>query len=280
MTTNNVITIILVVLFCVAWSIIVHFFIKPRFEKRKKINASFVVEVSIVLVWVVGIFLICKSVPSLSSVSQTIAASSGLAAIVLGLAAQESFSNILAGFMISAFKPFEIGDRISISGEDINGFVESINLRHTIIRTYTNVSIIIPNSVIGAAKIENSTLTDGISYPIELTVAYEDDDKRMRAMQIMEEVVMAHPLFYDNRSKSDVESGVPATRALCTGFDESGIRLKILMWTKTFVDNPIACSDCRMEILRRFEKEGIEIPYNKIIIEKIKIPSQCNTQIL
>lgn len=271
---------VLIVLFCSGWTFAVHFLIKPRCQKRKKINASFVAEVSMVLFWFVGAFIICRSIPSLDSITQTIAASSGVAAIVIGLAAQESFSNILAGFMISAFKPFEIGDRISISGEDINGFVESINLRHTIIRTYTNISIVIPNSVIGSAKIENSTLTDGISYPIELTVAYEDDSKRTRAMEIMEDVVSSHPLFYDSRSPSDVKNGVSAAKALCTGFDDSGIHLKILMWTKTFIDNPIACSDCRMEILRRFEKEGIEIPYNKIIIEKIKKPSNDIQQIL
>lgn len=280
MNVKIFLTILLILLVCGLWTCVAHFFVRTRFKKAKKMNASFATDVSVVLAWVAGVFLICKSVPGLSSVTTTLAASSGLAAIVLGLAAQESFSNILAGFMISAFKPFEIGDRISISGEDISGFVESINLRHTIIRTYTNISIIIPNSVIGSAKIENSTYTNGISYPIELTVAYEDENKRQRAMEIMEEVVTSHPLFFDIRSEKAKEDGTPAAKTLCTGFDSSGIHLKVLMCTKTFIDNPVACSECRMEILKRFDDEGIEIPYDKIIIEKIKIPSQCNTQIL
>ena len=37
-----------------------------------------------------------------------------------------------------------------------------------------------------------------------------------------------------------------------------------MMWTKDVNDNILACSECRMEILDRFEAEGIEIPYNKL----------------
>ena len=40
------------------------------------------------------------------------------------------------------------------------------------------------------------------------------------------------------------------------------------MWTKEFGDNARACSECRLEILDRFEAEGIEVPYNKVQILK------------
>ena len=56
---------------------------------------------------------------------------------------------------------------------------------------------------------------------------------------------------------------------MCSGFDQNGINLKVMMWTKNVNDNILACSECRMEILDRFEAEGIEIPYNKIqLIER------------
>ena len=47
---------------------------------------------------------------------------------------------------------------------------------------------------------------------------------------------------------------------------ESGIDLRVLMWTENVIDNNKACSDCRLKILDRFEEENIEIPYNKLVV--------------
>ena len=35
-----------------------------------------------------------------------------------------------------------------------------------------------------------------------------------------------------------------------------------------FKDNPITCSECLVELMKRFEQEGIEIPYNKLVVYK------------
>ena len=129
-----------------------------------------------------------------------------------------------------------------------------------------NVTIIIPNSVIGNSKIENTSYVKGASYPIEITIAYEDINKRHRAMEIMEEVVTSHPMFYDRRTPDQISEGFKATECLCINTAESGITLKILVWTEYIIDNAKVCSDCRMEIIDRFEKEGIEIPYNKVVL--------------
>lgn len=239
-------------------------FINKLFNNSKvkeTLHIKFLKNLTIAVIWVIGILTALYRFTNLQHMVSTLLAGSGILAIILGLAAQESFANFFSGIFICLFKPFNIGDRIKVNGDDTTvGTVVDITLRHTVIRTYTNIEVIIPNSVIGDAKIENSTSSVGASYPIEVTIAYEDSNKRRRALEIMEEVVKSHPKFYEPYESS--------THALCIGYGDSGIKLKILMWTEEFNDNAQACSDCRLEILDKFDAEGIEVPYNKIQILK------------
>lgn len=228
---------------------------------KETLHVKFLKNLSVAAIWTVGLMIALYRFSYLQHTVETLLAGSGIIAVILGLAAQESFSNFFSGIFICLFKPFNIGDRIKVNSDaDTVGTVVDITLRHTVIRTYTNIEVIIPNSVMGGAKIENSTSSVGSSYPIEITIAYENSYKRRRALEIMEEVVKEHPNFYSEYSDS--------THALCIGYGDSGIKLKILMWTKEFSDNARACSDCRLEILDRFESEGIEVPYNKIQLLK------------
>lgn len=261
-----VISIIKVLLVCFSLHTLIRVIIRPRLKKRQNINAMFVLEILLVLIWGISGLILCQMIPSLASLTDSLIASSGLIAIVIGLAAQESFANIMSGLFISAFKPFNIGDRIHIVGDTTSGFVKSINLRHTILTTSTGVDVIIPNSAMGSAKIENSSYSVGHSYPIEVNVAYENKEKRHRALEIMEEVVTSHPLFYDWRTDEQIAEEKKAATALCTALGDNGMHLKILMWTERFEDSMRACSECRMEILDRFEEEGIEVPYNKVVL--------------
>lgn len=238
-----------------------------RDKIRSMLHMKFIKNILKAIIWIIGITSIASQFSTFSKLANTILAGSGILAAVVGLAAQESFANILSGMFISLFRPFDVGDRVQIVGDDATtGFIEDITLRHTVIRTYMNARVIIPNSVMNSCKLINTTFTKGGSYKINVTIAYEDKEKRHKAKEILEDVVTNHPLFYDRRTEAEKEAGVKATEALCSNFGESGIDFSILMWTENIADNPKACSDCRMEILDRFEEAGIEIPYNKIVI--------------
>lgn len=211
------------------------------------------------IIYVVGIIWAVSIVPELNRLSTTLLAGSGIVALVVSLSAQESFSNIVSGLFISLFRPFNVGDRIKLVSSGVVGYVESISLRHTIIKTLTNTRITVPNSIMNKEIIENSNLIDNIaSYYVDVSISYESDVDRARA--IMAEIVGSHPLYVDVR-KNLSEEKVPV---LMRAFESSGIALRARVWTKTVDDNFKACSDIRIEILKRFRKEGIEIPYTKV----------------
>lgn len=211
------------------------------------------------VIYIVGVICAVSAIPGLSRLSTTLLAGSGIVALVVSLSAQESFANVISGLFISLFRPFNVGDRIKLVSSDVVGYVESISLRHTVIKTLTNTRVTVPNSVLNKEIIENSNMVENIaSYYVDVSVSYESDIDRARA--IMSEIIGNHPLYVDVR-KDMSEEKVPV---LMRAFEGSGVALRARVWTKTVDDNFKACSDIRVELLRRFREEGVEIPYTKV----------------
>ncbi len=223
---------------------------------RGKIHLIFLKGIILAIVWAAAALTALSGIPAFEKTWETAIASSGIAAVVLGLAAQSTLANVFAGIALSAStsRPFDIGDRIKIDNYD-PGFVENITLRHTVIKTYQNEIIYIPNSIAGSATIVNYTQEDSFSYPIRVQVAYGTDMDK--AMTVMASAIYSHPKHYGARPT-----------VLCKSCDDSGVTLQALVETKDFKDNPRACSECLVEIMKRFKEEGIEIPYNKLVLLK------------
>ena len=221
---------------------------------RGKIHLVFLRGILIAVIWGLEFFTIAGNIPAFKNAWKTFAGSSALIAAIFGLAAQSTLSNVFAGIAISAAKsrPFDIGDRVAIDSID-PGYVEDITLRHTVIKTYQNERIYIPNSTVGSSTIINYTQDRSYSFPITVDVAYGTD--MQRAMDIMADVIANHPCHYGARPT-----------VLCKNCGESGVTLRALVETKDFRDNPKACSDCLVELMKRYAEAGIEIPYNRLVV--------------
>lgn len=241
--------------FVVAW--ILNLIMGKVFSKerlRGKLHLIFLKGIIMAFFWAVAALFAMSGIPAFSKTWETALASSGIVAVVIGLAAQSTLSNVFAGIALSASRsrPFDIGDRVAIDSID-PGFVEDITLRHTVIKTYQNERIYVPNSTVGSATIINYTQDRSYSFPITVSVAYGTDI--YRAMDIMADVIEQHPNHFGARPT-----------VLCKEAGESGITLRVLVETRDFRDNPRTCSDCLIEIMKRFKAEGIEIPYNKLVV--------------
>ncbi len=221
-----------------------------------------------ICIYLIGLLLAIGQIPQLSQVVQTILAGSGIFALAVSLAAQESLNNIISGVFITLFTPFEVGDRVTLVNSKITGNIEDITLRHTIIKTFTNTRIVIPNSTINKETIENSNIIDArTSNFIDIHVAYESDVDR--AMKIMAAVISSHPYYLDVREEED-KPFVPIVKVFVRDLGSSGIALRANMWTRTVDENFQACSDVRLQLKKAFDAAGIEIPYTKYTILRQK----------
>lgn len=203
--------------------------------------------------------------PPFQTFMLSLLASGGIVAIVIGLAAQEAFGNLISGLMILLFKPFAIHDLIKIN-HDLMGTVEGISLRHTTINTYENTKIIIPNSAINKATLENISATNSKGNALIIQIAYESNLDL--AMQIMKEEILKHPDFIDTRTPEQIAAELPAVTIRCTGFLESGVELKTVVATQSNAIGYAMLSDLRIAIKKRFDEHDIEIPYPHVTLTK------------
>jgi small-conductance mechanosensitive channel len=91
----------------------------------------------------------------------TLLATSGVLAIVLGLALQNTLGDVFAGLAINIERPFGAGDWISLAGE-ASGQVMQVNWRATRLRTWSHDMIVVPNSVASKAIVTNHSRPKGL----------------------------------------------------------------------------------------------------------------------
>ncbi|MCR5066599.1 MAG: mechanosensitive ion channel family protein [Erysipelotrichaceae bacterium] len=241
-----------------------------KWEKRKgaSLHAKFISNILRVLLWVLCALLIGSQFSNFSNTLNTIITSSGILALGVSMAAQESLGNLIDGIFISSYKPFDIGDRITLPEKNgLTGIVSEMNLRHTIITTFNNTRYIISNSALSNTIIENSSDNDSFSSPIVVSISYSSDIDK--AMKILEEIVAAHPNTVDKRTEQQKKEGVKKAEAVLYNFGESSIDLRIPVVTKSVGESYQTCCDIRYQIKKRFDAEGIEIPFPTVTIDNL-----------
>lgn len=222
-------------------------------KNKKWLSWRFSLQIGKVMV-VVSLIIVCLlRFKVIENISGALIASSSLLVAVLGFAAQESLNNVLSGIMIAKSKPFDIGQRVVIEEKHITGIIVDISLRHTVIQKFNNATVIVPNSVMNTVVIENSSYNENmIANFLDILVAYESDIDK--AIEIVNEVVTGHELFLDGYDPC----------VLVRNLAMNGFSVRATVWTKTISENFKACSDIRVEIKKKFDAAGIEIPYGHV----------------
>jgi small-conductance mechanosensitive channel len=208
------------------------------------------------IIFIVGILLITYTIPSLRALAVTLFAGASIFAAFIAFASQQAFSNIVSGIFIVWFKPFRVGDIVVVG--NYFGMVEDITLRHTVIKGLENKRIIIPNSNISSDVIVNSTIEDPTTQRfVEIWINYDSDLKK--AMIIMEEESMKHPLMIDGRTLEEKLNGEPIVLVRTTGMDERGIKIRAAVWAKDLSTSFDMYCDLIRDIKYRFDEEGIKM---------------------
>lgn len=221
------------------------------------------------VVYLLALIFLFYNIPAFKSIGVALFASAGIFAAIAGFASQTALANMVSGVMIVIFRPFRVNDLISI--RELTGTVENITLRHTIIRDFDNQRLIIPNSQISAETILNSSIEDErICVRLQMGISYDSDVDK--ALEIMVEEAMKQPLRIDGRTEADKAAGEDEVRARVIGFGDSSVTLRIWAWVKNPDDGFELKWDLYKNIKKRFDAEGIEIPfpYRTIVMKKPK----------
>lgn len=220
---------------------------------------QFLRHVALFGIYFIGILLSILAFPSLKGFAQTALGGVGVLTLIAGFASQEALSNVIGGVFIIIFKPFRVGQLIKIT-DTMVGRVTDITLRHTVIRNYENKMIVIPNSIINKERLINYDMGElKCCERIEIRISYNSDIDL--AKKIMQEECENHPLILDNRSESDIQEGKPIVKTAIIALNESAVIVRAWTWERNYSDSFQLKIDVLESIKKRFDKEGIVIPF-------------------
>ncbi len=186
----------------------------------------------------------------------------GIGGLAVGLALQNTLSNLFAGLHIISDRPISVGDFIELEG-NISGFVEDIGWRSTRIKTLPSTIVIVPNTKLAESTITNYSLPEQeMSVVVQCGVAYGSDLKKVEkatvdvAKKIQESVPGA------------VKTFEPFIRYHT--FGDSNINFSIILRVDKFVDKYLVVHELIKALKERYDKDGIEIswPVRKIYYGK------------
>ena len=188
--------------------------------------------------------LTCLSYFGLETTS--FAAVIGAAGLAIGLAFQGTLSNFAAGAMLLIFRPYKVGDIVNVAG--YTGTVREIELFTTDIDTFDNRRIIVPNSSIFGAVIENITHHPVRRAEVSVGTAYLADLDETR--RVLERALKAAPLILSDPA--------PAVVLLELGASSVNWQVRGFAKTETF-------GDAKQQLIRAIKVEldhaGIGIPF-------------------
>lgn len=176
----------------------------------------------------------------------SLAAAIAAAGLAIGLALQGSLSNLAAGVMIIAFRPFRIGDYIEAGGTA--GSVADISIFTTTFRTPDNKTVIVPNSQITGGNITNYSAQRERRIDMVFGIGYGDDIRK--AKDVLERILAEEPRVLK----------VPAPVIAVLSLGDSSVNLAVRPWVKTqdYWDAHFAITE---KVKLRFDEEGITIPF-------------------
>jgi small conductance mechanosensitive channel len=165
--------------------------------------------------------------------------------VAAGLALSGTMQNFASGFLILLLKPFRTGDNIITQGQE--GTVSSIQIFYTVITTFDNKIVIVPNSKLSNEIIINTSREGKRRMDIELKLNYGIEIERVR--KIIDNIIRADDDILDN----------PTPRVGVSSLDPDGYKILVNAWVKPhgFHDEKLGLQE---KIIEGIKGAGIKLP--------------------
>ena len=177
----------------------------------------------------------------------------GIGGLAVALALQDTLANLFAGLHLVATKKVRPGDYIKTeTGEE--GYVTDITWRDTTIRQLPNNIVIIPNSKLASAIVTNYYFPEKqLAVLVQVGVSYDSDLEKVEkvTIEVAKEVMQ------------EVSGGVPEFNPFIRyhTFDDFSINFTVILKAKEFVDQYLVKHEFVKRLKKRYDQEGIEIPF-------------------
>lgn len=210
---------------------------------------KFLAKLARYCVYIFAFIAYAHFVPALSGLGSASLTSISVITVIVGLAAQNTLGNLVAGISLLLYRPFKLGDRLQVTAPTglETATVESLTLGYTLLKTDDNRRVVVPNSVMASQTTINLTTNDPrVVCSVPLSISYDADIDRARA--ILLDLGSKHP-------KATQVCGCPLTQ-----LGAAGVTLSLDMWcADAFTAIALKC-DLLEPARKRFALEGIGLP--------------------
>jgi small-conductance mechanosensitive channel len=201
-------------------------------------------------VYVFAVVAYTHFVPAFSSLGTASLTSISVITVVVGLAAQNTLGNLVAGISLLLYRPFKLGDRLQVlapTGVE-TGTVENLTLGYTLLKTDDNRRVVVPNSLMASQTTINLTGDDPrILCSVPINIGYGADIDQARGILLA--LAGKHP-------KAQAVAGCPLTQ-----LGGSGLVLTLDVWCADALTAITLRCDLLEQATKRFATEGIGVPY-------------------
>jgi small-conductance mechanosensitive channel len=178
---------------------------------------------------------------------QNITIIAGALGVGIGFGLQGIVNNFVCGLILLFERPIKVGDLVEIDTQWAQ--IKKIGLRATVVETFEQAEVVVPNSELVNNKVTNWTLTNrGSRLTIAVGVAYGSDVSQV--LQILQECAEEHPLVLKSRQPS----------VLFMKFGDSSLDFELRVYSEVDYRLKIK-SELLQAIDKRFREAGIEIPF-------------------
>jgi small conductance mechanosensitive channel len=210
-------------------------------------SISFLQQICTALIWVVLLILYAHLIPALRSMGTALLAGASVASVVIGLAAQSTLGNLVAGIAITIYRPFRLGDTLQVAtptGTDI-GTVEMISLGYTTLRAAAGHLIVLPNSSAASQVIINLNATY-TPWPVTITI------RLSRKADLEDARRLAQSVAADSAGEKSV------TGCFLTKMDAASITLELRLVAPDAGGRDVLRSKLLVNLAERFSQQSID----------------------
>ena len=220
--------------------------VRRNLEKFNKIDSLIVPIIGNIVRYGIIVLTLIAVLGQFGVQTTSIIAVLGAAGLAIGLALQGTLSNVAAGVMLLLLRPFKSGDWVETGS--ISGTIKEVNLFTTIINTFDNVFVSIPNSTIWNGVIKNHSHYNTRRIDVDIGIHY-DTNLELASKTLLE-------LAEDNR----VLKKPKEPQFLVISYDDSAIIVRLRLYAKT-KDWYNLYTDLMKKLKPALDNAGIEIPY-------------------
>ena len=232
--------------------------LESRFIEAAPLNPNIKVALTKLTRAVLLVLAVLVALPIVGIDITVLSVFGGALGVGLGLGLQKIASNYVSGFTLLLDQSVRIGDMVTVG--DRFGQIQRIATRYTVVKGLDGTEAIIPNEALITSTVINHTLANRDNrVGIAVQVAYGTDLHKARAAML--EVARGQPRVLQE----------PSPVVLLKRFAESGIDLELAFWIADPEEGQLTLkSDINWAIWETFQREGVEIPYPRRVVEIIK----------